>query len=482
MMQRERERTRRKERILFVDDDEAGRELGLYNLGQAGFEAVGARDGAEALACFEGERFDLVVTDLRMPGVSGMELLARLRELAPDVPVVVITAHGSVEAAVQAMKAGAYDFLEKPFGREVLLLAASRALERRRLALENQDLRRRASGIEREIVRASPVMERLLHAVDRVAGSEATVLITGESGTGKELVARRLHARGPRGQGPFVAVSCAAVPEGLLESELFGHERGAYTGATRPRLGRFRRASGGTLFLDDVSELPLALQAKLLRALQERVVDPVGSDQPVPVDARVVASTNRTLEEEVRAGRFRADLFYRLNVVELRVPPLRDRVEEVEPLARFFVARAAPERELALEPALLSALAARPWPGNVRELENVCERLVILCEGDTLRLEDLPPAPRTHPGASASLAEREPEPAPSVAASPPPASRREAWPPLPAGGLSLVDLERQVIERALELEGGNVTRTAAYLRIPRHVLAYRIEKYGLRRG
>jgi len=447
-------------RILFVDDDEAGRELSRYNLEQAGHTVDVAEDGIVALERFSPDTHDVVVTDLRMPRVGGMELLRELRTRAPDVPVIVITAHGNVETAVEAMKAGAHDFIEKPFSRDVLLLTVERALEHRRLKRENRALRIRAAGVEREILAVSQAMSDLLHAADRVAVSEASALITGESGTGKELVARRIHARSPRAERPFVPVNCAAMPAELLESELFGHEKGAYTGATRARTGRFRKADGGTIFLDELGEIPLPLQGKLLRVLQEKTVDVVGSDQPVAVDVRVVAATNQPLDKAISAGRFREDLYYRLNVVELRVPPLRERPEDIDPLTRHFVARAAGGRELLITDELLAALSRHSWPGNVRELENACERLVILAKADVLEQADLPPGVRAaDPGTRAT----------------------EEWPQLPEDGLSLVDLERRVIERALQLQKGNVTRAAAFLKVPRHVLAYRIEKYGIRR-
>jgi two-component system, NtrC family, response regulator len=449
------------ETILFVDDDEAGVELARYNLEEAGLKVEVALDGEQAIERFSSGRHHVVVTDLRMPGAGGLTVLEHVRAQDPELPVVVITAHGSVETAVEAMKRGAYDFVEKPFSRDVLLLTVRRALERRRLTLENRALRGKATGIEREIVASSQAMAELLQTVDRVARSEASVLVTGESGTGKELVARRLHARSPRAEGPFIPVNCAAIPAELLEAELFGHERGAYTGAVRARQGRFRKAQGGTLFLDEVGELPGALQGKLLRVLQERVVDVLGSDKPVPVDVRVVAATKRPLAEQIEEGSFREDLYYRLNVVDLHVPPLRDRAEEIEVLARHFIERGAQGRELELPDEVLGLLRSHGWPGNVRELENACERLVILCVGETLAATDLPAslqAPVAAPGAGT-----------------------EAWPELPPDGLSLVDLERRVIERALKLNEGNVSKTAAYLRVPRHILAYRIAKYGIRR-
>ncbi len=449
-------------RILFVDDDRAGREVALFNLRKAGHKVTAASDGQEGLSLFSPEKFDLVVTDVKMPGISGVDLLRRIRSLAPDVPVLVITAFGNVETAVEAMKAGAYDFIGKPFHRDQLLLSVEKALERRRLATEVRSLRVRASGIEREIVSVSGAMQRVLEIADRVAATDASVLISGESGTGKEAIARRIHVRSPRAEGPFVAVNCAAIPGELLESELFGHARGAFTGAVRDRLGRFRQADQGTLFLDEIGEIPLALQAKLLRALQERIVDVVGGDKPVPVDVRILAATNRDLLERIGEGTFREDLYYRLNVVEIRVPPLRERPEDIPPLVEHFLAELASDREVEVPPTVLDELKRRPWPGNVRELKNACERMVILCRGGEVSAADLPPPPPRRKGEDA-------------------ATEGEEWPALPAEGLSLVDLEKRVIERALRQKGGNITQAAAFLRIPRHILVYRIEKYGIRR-
>jgi len=449
-------------RILFIDDDWAGREVALFNLRKAGYKVEAASDGTEGLAIFSQGKFDLVITDLKMPGIPGMEVLRKVRAGSPDVPVLVITAFGNVETAVAAMKEGAYDFIGKPFHRDQLLLAVSKALDRRRLATEVRDLRIRVAGVGRDVVSVSAAMRRLLEVADRVAPTDATVLLTGESGTGKEVLARRIHVRSLRAEGPFVAVNCAAIPSELLESELFGHARGAFTGAVRDRVGRFRQASGGTVFLDEVAEIPTALQGKLLRALQERVVDPVGGDAPVPVDVRILAATNRDLGARIRDGSFREDLYYRLNVVELAVPPLRERPDDIPPLVQRFVSEFAAGREIAVPGAMVVELSRRPWPGNVRELRNACERMVILCRGDEVTLDDLPPAPR---GVAEDGGE---EPS-------------GEWPPLPADGFSLVDLEKRVIERALRLKGGNITQAAAYLRIPRHILVYRIGKYGLRR-
>ena len=449
-------------RILFIDDDAAGREVALFNLRKAGYEVIAAEDGAGGLSAFEASPFDLVITDLKMPGISGMEVLRKIHAGTPDVPVLVITAFGNVETAVSAMREGAYDFIGKPFHRDQLLMTVEKALDRRRLATEMRDLRIRASGVGRDVVSVSAAMRRLLEVADRVAATIASVLITGESGTGKEVIARRIHVLSPRAEGPFVTVNCAAIPAELLESELFGHARGAFTGAVRDRAGRFRQAAGGTLFLDEVGEIPPALQGKLLRALQERVVDALGSDTPVPVDVRILAATNRDLPSRIRDGSFREDLYYRLNVVELAVPPLRERPDDIPPLVRRFVSEFAAGREITVPAAVVAELSRRPWPGNVRELKNACERMVILCRGDEVSLDDLPSAPRT---ANAGTAE----------------DASASYPPLPAEGLSLVDLEKRVIERVLRLKGGNITQAAAYLRIPRHILVYRIGKYGLRR-
>ena len=449
-------------RLLFIDDDPAGREVALFNLRKAGYSVTPAPDGRAGLDAFAAEPFDLVITDLKMPGISGMEVLRKVRAAAPEVPVLVITAFGNVETAVEAMKEGAYDFIGKPFHRDQLLLSVGKALERRRLAAEVRELRIRAGGVDREVVCVSGAMRSLLEMAERVARTEATVLITGESGTGKEVVARRIHVLSARAEGPFVAVNCAAIPSELLESELFGHARGAFTGAVRERAGRFRQASGGTLFLDEVAEIPVSLQGKLLRALQEKAVDAVGADAPVPADVRILAATNRDLGERIREGTFREDLYYRLNVVELQVPRLRDRAEDIPSLARHFVSELSGGREISIPAAVLEELSRRPWPGNVRELKNACERMVVLCRGDELSVADLPPAPQ---GAQEKRAGEIPP----------------DWLPLPPEGLSLVDLERRVIERALRLKGWNITQAASYLRIPRHVLVYRLEKYGIRR-
>jgi DNA-binding NtrC family response regulator len=452
-------------RILFIDDDKAGREVALFNLRRAGYEVTAVSDGQEGISLFSPETFDVVITDVKMPGLSGIEVLRRIKKQAPEIPVLVITAFGNVETAVEAMKNGAYDFIGKPFQRDQLILSVKRALERRHLATEVRELRIRASGVERELVGSSSAMKRLLEIADRVSMADAGILITGESGTGKEMIARRIHVHSHKAEGPFVAVNCAAIPGELLESELFGHAKGAFTGAVKDRLGRFRQAQGGTLFLDEIGEIPLPLQAKLLRALQEKVVDAVGGDAPIPVDVRIVAATNKDLRNRIRDGTFREDLYYRLNVVEVHVPPLRERQEDIPVLVQHFVEELAEGRDLTVPARVMEELKHRPWPGNVRELKNACERMVILCAGNEVSLGDLPalsdklwPERTPLPGDIGDL------------------------PSLPPGGLSLLDLEKKVIESALRMKNGNMTQAAAFLRIPRHVLIYRLDKYGIRRG
>ncbi len=446
-------------RILLVEDDPAGRELAAFNLERAGYGVDAVQSAEEALARFSAGLHELVITDVRLPGEDGLTLLSRLLTLDAELPVIVVTAYADIDTAVHAMRSGAFDFVGKPFNRDHLLLSVERALERRRLHREVVQLRQQVvATVERPIIAASAKMAELLRLADRVAQGNATVLITGETGTGKELIARRIHARSERASGPFISINCAAIPAELLESELFGHERGAFSGAAKARPGRFRQANGGTLLLDEIAELPPTLQAKLLRVLQERVVDVIGSDRPVPVDVRVLAATNRELHKLAAEGTFREDLLYRLDVMALRVPALRERREDIATLVRHFVRQFAQERELTVPDDVMAELESRSWPGNVRQLQNACERIVLLSREGEVNLAALPP--------------RESAGAPDAT---------EEWPPLPAEGLDLVDLEKRVIERALAHKKGNITQTAAYLRVPRHILTYRMAKYGIER-
>ena len=452
------------DRILVVDDDEALRESLALLLAAEGYEAVTAHDAPSALARLE-EPVDVVLCDVRMPGMDGLELLPELIRRLPGVPVLLMSAYGSGDLAVEALKRGAFDYLAKPFQPSEVLLAIKKARERERLRRANSLLRRevhRAVG-DRPIVAASPLMIELLEMLERAAEYKATVLLTGESGTGKEVLAHAIHSQSGRRHLAFVAVNCGAIPEALLESELFGHSRGAFTGADRARRGLFVEADGGTLFLDEIGELPASLQVKLLRVLQEEEVRPVGESKSRSIDVRVIAATSRDLEREVAAGRFREDLFYRLDVFRLRVPPLRERREDVPLLVDHFLAMFRETLGKAVRTIAddaLDRLVAHDWPGNVRELENVMERAMILCDGDRITLSELPDA----------LAK------PQRAA------------PLPAGrgDFSLRRARRrfesELIERALEATGGNRTRAARLLEISHRALLYKLKEYGLGGG
>ncbi|MFN8602716.1 MAG: sigma-54 dependent transcriptional regulator, partial [Candidatus Binatia bacterium] len=382
-----------KPRILVVDDEERMASVVAMALARAGYECETCNGGEAAIAAVEARGADAVVTDWRMPGMDGIELLRRLHEKRPALPVILITAHGSVPSAVAAMREGAFDYLTKPFDNDELRALVGRALDLTRLERENRYLKQEVASryAPDAMVAESARSKELLDLVRRVAPSKATVLIQGESGTGKELVARLLHYWSDRVGQPFVAVNCKAFAEGVLESELFGHEKGAFTGAAASRAGCFERAQGGTLFLDEIGEVSLDFQAKLLRVLQEGEVLRVGGTQARKIDVRVVAATNRVLRDEVQAGRFRDDLFFRLNVIPVQLAPLRERREDVLPLVHHFLARhaAGGGRRLTLSPEAERAIAEHAWPGNVRELENVMERAVVLARGDVITPEDL---------------------------------------------------------------------------------------------
>ncbi len=444
-----------KARVLLIDDDESFREVMLFNLQEEGLEVDVARDGHEGLNLFFKKDYQLVITDLKMPGADGMEVLRSIKQRSPEVPVVVITAFGDIATAVQAMKEGAYDFLPKPCERDHFKLVVKKALEHFRLKREVQDLRQQLAGGPPELVFQSRAMEKVVALADKVAAYEATVLILGESGTGKELLARRIHYRSPRAKGPFVAINCGAIPRDLLESELFGYRKGAFTGADRDKKGRFELANGGTIFLDEIGELPLELQVKLLRVLQERTIDVLGAEGPRPVDVRIIAATNRDLEKMVKEGTFREDLYFRLNVFPIRIPPLRQRPEDIPVLMRHFLKVYGPGRRWRISPAVMNRLKGLSWRGNVRELENICQRMVLLAEGEEITEELLDYLDLEAP--MSNLA--------STGIS------------LPPEGISLLDIEKEVIIKALEMNNYNQSQTARFLRIPRHVLLYRIEKY-----
>jgi DNA-binding NtrC family response regulator len=456
-------------RILLIDDDNSLREVVQFILTESGHEVLTAADGVTGLELLA-EDPDLVITDIRMPGMDGMEVLRRVRENAgpTKVPVIMLTAHGTVEQAVAAMQLGAYTYLLKPFAREELKLTVDQALRTRSLAQDNVRLRRllKQRAPDCGLVFRSRLMADLMERLRLVAPNTATVLISGESGTGKELAARACHDLSERWDQPFVTVNCGAIPGTLMESELFGHAKGAFTGAGQAVKGRIRAAQGGTLFLDEIAELPLDLQPKLLRVLETKQVDPVGGSGPVEVDFRLVCATNRDLTEETAQGRFREDLLYRINVLQLTLPALRDRPEDVVPLWGHFT-RLHGGQDLASENGLMEALEVRPWRGNVRELKNLNQRLVLMRQGDTLTLADLDRlAPRAGDVTPVTADQNDPPDGLPLG-------------PLPPGGLSLVALEKEVIRRALDLCGGNRSKTAIYLGIPRHVLVYRITKYEL---
>jgi two-component system response regulator HydG len=430
--------------ILVVDDDSANRVTLERLLGREGFDVSPAASGREGLEILRSRSVDLVLTDLKMPGMSGLDLLRAVRTLDPDVEVVVMTAYGTVETAVEAMKDGAYDFLSKPLRRLELVTTVKQALEKRALQLENRALRERLGEIgEGELVGRSDVMRSLLDEIEQVAPADATVLLVGESGTGKGRLARLLHGMSRRKDSPLVTVNCAAIPESLLESELFGYERGAFTGAVGRKVGRFDLARGGTLFLDEITELAPAIQVKLLRVLQEGDYERVGGTETLHADVRVIAATNRDIEAEVEAGRFRQDLFYRLNVIRIDVPPLRQRAGDVPLFAQHFLVRLAKknrkENVRAFTPEALDALNSWEWPGNVRELENAIERAVVLCRDDVVGLEHLPKGMRAGRGAKQWLSFEV--------------------------GTQLKQVERQMIEETLRYTSGDKSLAASLLGI-----------------
>ena len=451
--------------ILVVDDEVNYLTVMEALLGEAGYEVLTAPGGNDALKIAGGSDLDLVLTDMKMPRMNGIELLGELRRLYPDLPVIMMTAYGTVEKAVAAMKTGALDYVLKPFKNEELLLTIAKALEHRRLVLQNrlllQDLDKKYGFPN--IVGESKALREILSLVKRVASSRATVLISGESGTGKELVARAIHQQSPRADKPFISVNCAALTETLLESELFGHERGAFTHAVSMRKGRFELADGGTLFLDEVAEMSPALQVKLLRVLQEMEFERVGGTKTIKVDVRVVAATNRELKGEVGEGRFREDLFYRLHVVHLHIPPLSQRQEDTPLLAVHFLKKYAQENargEVHLSPEALKLLIQYAWPGNVRELENVMERAVILCGQNLITPQDLP-------GELASELQE---------------SRLDIdrfiplTTPLPE---AMEQIEEKMIRRALEQSNQVQVRAAELLGITKSLLQYKLKKYRL---
>jgi DNA-binding NtrC family response regulator len=450
-----------KKRILVVDDDESLRRVMQMQLEEAGYEVLAASQAQDALALMEDTTPSLVITDLKMPGTSGLDLLRKLREAYPETTVIMITAFGTVSTAVEAMKAGAYDYITKPVDYEQLMLVVNRAMERGQLIAEVKTLRANLDekyGFE-SIVGQSKALLRVLEMASRVARRDSTVLIAGETGTGKELLARAIHQNSTRKDHAFVTINCGAIPKDLLESELFGHTKGSFTGAVAPKRGKVEVADGGTLFLDEVGELPLELQVKLLRLIQNGEIEKVGATGATNVNARIIAATNRNLQALIDDGAFREDLYYRLAVVPLTLPPLRERIDDIPELVQHLFLKAKQKQnvpQLRLPSSLLPHFSGYGWPGNVRELENVIERLVVLSVSDEITLADLP-----------DFLQRERSQADAIELN------------LPPGGISLERVERDLIVRSLEKFDWNQTQAARYLDISRRTLIYRMEKFGI---
>jgi two-component system response regulator AtoC len=454
-------------RLLVVDDEENMRHMLTVLMGRSGYQVESAADGAEALEKVENKRYDVVLCDLKMPRLDGIGFLTSAKSYLTQSIVIVMSAYGTIEVAVEAMKLGAYDYISKPFKTDEILMVLKKGEEHLGLKAENLRLKQRIQSIEKEtglgsMIGSSPRMQDVFRLANRVAAFDTTVLITGESGTGKELVARGVHAAGPRSTMAFVAVNCGGIPETLLESELFGYRKGAFTGADRDKPGLFQEADQGTLFLDEIGELPLALQVKLLRVLQEGDIRPVGGTGTQRVDVRIIAATARDLNLEVAAGRFREDLFYRLNVLPMHLPPLRERIDDIPLLAAHFLSRMGKRLGKvvdSIDPEAMKHLMAHPWPGNVRELENIIERAVVMADGMILLPAYLPEQM-------------------IGAASTPDAG-------FPQLGLSLKvarrAVEKELIARALEKTGGNRTHAARLLEISHPSLLAKIKAYGISR-
>ncbi len=451
-----------KSRILIVDDEPGMREFLEIMLEKEGYTVETTADGRKAIEKIESKPFDLAIVDIQMPVMNGIEVLKRINEKKTDTTAIMITAFASHETAIEAMKLGAYDYITKPFKIDEIKLVIRKALEKRRLERENSRLRKELEtkyGLG-NIIGRSPTILKVFDLIKRVSELKVNILVTGESGTGKELVARAIHYTGIRQQGPFVPVNCGAIPETLMESELFGYRRGAFTGAARDKKGLFEEADGGTIFLDEIADLPIHLQVKLLRVLEDKTVRPLGSTEPIPIDVRVIAATNKNLEEEVTRGRFREDLFYRLNVIKIVLPPLRERREDISPLALHFIDKYSREMEKdirGISPKALEVLESYHYPGNVRELENIIARCVALETSNVIRRETLP-----QPVGEVNSIDIE--------------SSLSSTASLDS---LLNDIEKKMIEKSLRSTDGNKTEAAKLLGITLRSLRYRLAKHGL---
>ena len=473
-------------KLLVVDDEASHRMMIEAVLQDVGWLVEEAESGEEALRILEESRPSVVLLDMRMPGMSGQETLQKILEIHPGLPVIMLTAHGTVDSAVEAMKLGAYDYLSKPADNDELIAVLDKAWEYSRLIVENDKLRRKLQNADPsvEIAGSSPAIRKVVDFIRQVGPSEATILVLGESGTGKELIAQALHDASTRANNALVKVNCAALPGELLESELFGYVKGAFTGAVRDKPGRFQLARGGTIFLDEVGELPFPLQAKLLRVLQERVVEPLGGVHSTPVDVRIIAATNRNLKNAVARGEFREDLYFRLNVLEIVAPPLRERLDDLPILTSRLLDKLSRKnrRQIpSVSPAFLEALSNYSWPGNVRELENVLERALILNRADIITPDTLPPEILNPPPYMAPPQEAYHSSRPEAF----PGESSNAYPEYPSSlesgrrHISLDDAERDALQKALNMHDGHREKTADALGISRRTLQYKLKKFGL---
>lgn len=449
-----------KKKILLVDDEKNILKVMSASLKKEGYEVETSRSGEEAVGKIGTDRYNLVITDYKLPGLNGLDLLQEIKGKYPDMPVIILTAYGTIEKAVEAIKKGASNYLTKPLNLEELTLVVKDAIEKHALIEENKTLRQRLLDKHSfdNIIGRSSSMEDVYRMIRMVSQSNANILIIGESGTGKELVARAVHYGSERKEFPFVPVDCAAIPEGLLENEIFGHEKGAYTGAHDKKIGLIEQAHRGTLFLDEVGELSLNLQKKLLRVLQEREFQRLGGKERVKVDIRVIAATNRDLEHDVKDGRFREDLFYRLNVVSIPIPPLKDRSDDIPLLAEYFLRKYNEENKkdiISFDPGVMKLFMKYEWPGNVRELENIVERAVVLCNFEKIVLDNIPPNIIKVAGEKRNIID------------------------IPTNGLNLLEIERRVIQKALDDVGWNQTRASAILGISRKQLRTKMKNLGL---
>jgi DNA-binding NtrC family response regulator len=453
--------------ILLIDDEEPVREALLLLLKNAGYRTSSCGSGSSAFQLLANEQFDIVITDLFLPDVNGIDILKKVKELSPAIEVILITGHASAETAVRAMKEGAFDYITKPLNFEELRVIIGKVVEKQQLLSENVYLKKQLRDKYEfsNIIGSSPAMQRVFSRITKIIKTDSTVLILGESGTGKELIAKAIHSNGPRRDKPFIAVHCGAIPENLLESELFGHTKGSFTGAIRDKMGKFEAANHGTIFLDEIATLPMHLQIKLLRVLQEQEVERIGSNRPIKLDVRVISATNVNLEEEVKKGTFRDDLFYRLNVIPVTLPPLRERVEDILPLVRHFLAKYCKGMDRAamtVAKEALMALEVYQWPGNVRELENAVERTVALTEGDQITLYDLP--------SNITRAFNE---------------QGEFSARVTSRGVDLVktitEIEKKMITDALALSDGVKARAAALLNVNRTTLVEKMRRLGMER-